>query len=88
MEPSPETNAPRPEELLEEQRRIRVFRFLTDITLRELCIEPVTLYEAQAMVQKLRQKAEGFFPGKGHVFDLVVRPRLERVISERFCSMN
>lgn len=79
-------NALGPDELLEEEKRIRVFRFLTDITLRSLYLDPMRLDEARAMVQRLRQKAEGFFPGKTHVFDLVVKPRLERVISERFLT--
>lgn len=85
---TPEMNIPTQADLLEEDRKIRVFRVLTDLTLRSLYLDPIRLHEAQAMVQNLRKKAEGFFPGKGYVFDLVVRPRLERVISERFCSMN
>jgi hypothetical protein len=89
MGTTPETDGPAQAALLEEEeRRIRVFRFLTDITLRSLYLDQMGLHEAQAMVLRLRQKAEDFFPGKGHVFDLVVRPRLERVISERFLSMN
>jgi hypothetical protein len=86
MSSIPEINAPGPDEFLEEEKRIRVFRFLTDITLRSLYLDPMRLDEARAMVLKLRQKAEYFFPGKGHVFDLVVKPRLERVINKRFLT--
>ena len=86
MDSIPDINALGPDELLEEEKRIRVFRLLTDITLRSIYLDPMRLNEARDMVQKLRQKADVFFPGKAHVFDLVVKPRLERVISERFLT--
>jgi hypothetical protein len=68
----------------EEGRRIRVFRFLTDLTVQRLYQEPMTLPEAWSVVDQLRLTAERFFPGKRDVFDMVVFPRLERVIAERF----
>ncbi len=68
----------------EENRRIRHFRFLTDLTMQILYIERITLAEAWNLVADLRKVAVNFFPGKGHVFDLVVAPRMERVIRERF----
>jgi hypothetical protein len=73
-----------PEELKEENRRIRYFRILTDLTLQRLALERMSLAEARATVEQLRTASSRFFPGRVHVFDLVVRPRLERVISERF----
>jgi hypothetical protein len=73
-----------PEEMASEARRIRLFRFLTDLTHQRLAIEALTLSEARALVDGLRPVAESFFPGRTHVFDLVIAPRLERVIGERF----
>lgn len=70
--------------LMEENRRIRAFRFLTDLSVQRLSVEPMSLNEARAVVEKLRETAERFFPGKGHVFDMVIAPRLRRVINERF----
>jgi len=35
-------------------------------------------------VRELRRTAVNMFPDKGGVFDLVVAPRLDRVIMERF----
>ena len=72
----------------EESRRIRVFRFLTDLTLQRLYQEPMTFNEAWNVVEQLRSTAERFFPGKGSVFDMVVLPRLRRVITERFSVNN
>jgi hypothetical protein len=71
-------------DLKEENRRIRVFRFLTDLTLQRLSVERLSAAEAYGIVGGLRQVAEAFFPGKAGVFDLVIAPRLERVIDERF----
>lgn len=68
----------------EENRRIRVFRFLSNLTVQRLYQEDLTLTEAWRVVDELRSTAERFFPGKGYVFDMVVFPRLERVIVERF----
>lgn len=82
--PEDHKHRPSPEELKEENRRIRVFRFLTDLTVQRLSVERLTLAEARDIVRQLRQISENFFPNKGRVFDIVIRPRLERVIRERF----
>ncbi|GAB4387357.1 MAG: hypothetical protein Kow0025_00460 [Thermodesulfovibrionales bacterium] len=71
-------------DLREEERRLRAFRFLTDLTHQRLCVERLSLGEAHGLVAGLRRTAEAFFPGRAHVFDLVIAPRLERVIRERF----
>ncbi len=76
---------PTREELVKmENRRIRAFRFLTDLTLQRLCVEVETPEEAREALTDLRAAAERMFPGKGGVFDLVIAPRMERVIEERF----
>ena len=68
----------------EESRRIRYLRILTDLTFQRLCVEPMTLGEAKDAVSELRFTAGKMFPGKEDVFDLVIAPRLGRVIAERF----
>ena len=72
------------EEVKEENRRIRYLRILTDLIHQQLCVELMTYREAQASVLELRGVAGKMFPGKENVFDLVIAPRLERVIAERF----
>ena len=66
-----------------ENRRIRAFRILTDLTFQRLCVERMTIKEARDAVSELRMAATNMFPGKGEVFDLVIAPRLDRVIMER-----
>lgn len=75
---------PTPEEIRQENRKIRALRILADMTLQRLCVEPMTITEARDAVSGLKAAAAGMFPGKGDVFDLVIAPRLERVIAERF----
>ena len=74
---------PLKDEKKEENRRIRIFRFLT---FQRLSIEKMTLVEARDAVGELRETARRMFPGKLSVFDLVIAPRMERVIRERFGS--
>lgn len=69
-----------------ENRRIRALRIMTDLTLQRLCVERMTGVEAREAVNELREAAANLFPGKEHVFDLVIAPRLDRVIAERFGS--
>ncbi|MFV1957564.1 MAG: hypothetical protein ACC669_09135, partial [bacterium] len=65
------------EEIKEENRKIRIFRFISDLTMQRLYTELLTIEEARDTVSQLRQIAKNLFPGKGDVFDLVVSPRME-----------
>ena len=73
-----------PEEIKQENRRIRALRILTDLTFQRLCVERMTIVEAREAVLELRRAATNMFPGKGGVFDLVIAPRLDRILMERF----
>jgi len=75
---------PLTKEQKDENRRIRLLRFLTDLTFQRLCVERMTFTEARDAVEELRTAAERIFPGKQSVFDLVIAPRMDRVIRERF----
>ncbi len=72
------------EEIKEENRKIRIFRFVSNLTMQRLYTESLSIEEAWEAVSQLRLVARNLFPGKGDVFDLVVAPRMERVINERF----
>ena len=73
-------------EIAEEDKRARTLRFLTDLTWQRLAVERMSLAEAREAVAGLRQIALRLFPGKGDVFDLVIAPRMERVIRQRWGS--
>ncbi|KKL62431.1 hypothetical protein LCGC14_2185260 [marine sediment metagenome] len=71
-------------EAQEEEKRARTLRFLTDVLFQRLHLESMSLIEAREAVAELRRTALVLFPGKGDVFDLVIAPRMERVITERW----
>jgi len=72
------------DDIKQENRKIRALRILTDLTFQRLCVERMTIHEAREAIQELRRAATRMFPGKDGVFDLVIAPRLDRVIMERF----
>ena len=78
----PGDNTPDPAEVAEERRRVRELRASVDLTCAVLRQGRQTGDEAEELVAALRHRALELFPGKGHVFDLVLAPRLRRIIDE------
>ncbi len=71
--------------LRDEQRRTRQLRLLVDITAQVLAEDSgLTLCEGLRLVQAARTAAARLFPDNDSTFDLVIRPRLERILLERF----
>ena len=75
----PEENSAR-----EENRRIRFLRFLVDLSLVSIQQEELSLDDAEKVVEDVKQAACNLFPGKEATFELIYRPRFQRVIQERF----
>lgn len=75
----------REDALLEEQHRIRRLRLLVDVTAQILAEdEKLQLCEALRLVDAAREAALRLFPDKQDTFEIVIRPRLERLVMERF----
>jgi len=70
--------------IADENKRIRYLRIVSDFTLAYIANEAESLDEAQRLVESLRQTAMNLFPGKEDTFELVIRPRFDRVIHTRF----
>ncbi len=68
----------------EENRKIRFLRFLVDFSLRSIQQDDLLLKEALKVVEDVRRAACNLFPGKEETFELIYRPRFDRVIQERF----
>jgi len=68
----------------EENRKIRFLRFLVDLSLRSIQQDDLSLGEARRRVEDVKRAACNLFPGKEETFELIYRPRFERVIQERF----
>lgn len=75
----------RDEALRDENRRLRRLRLIVDLTLSRLYQDPnITHLEALQIVEKCRDAVLALFPGKETAFEMIFRPRFERVIMARF----
>ncbi|HET9180726.1 MAG TPA: hypothetical protein VFP59_01225 [Candidatus Angelobacter sp.] len=76
-----QTDAERETEL----RNLRRLQLMIDMVLSVLSQDPdLTRDEALEMAANCKNAAMAMFPDKELAFDLIYRPRLERVINERF----
>jgi hypothetical protein len=81
----PEGCEPDEAALAEERARYRKLQIMIAATAALLEQDrSLTLREGMALVSQARRAAELLFPGKGPTFDLIYRPRLLRIIEERF----
>jgi hypothetical protein len=73
------------EALKDEERRMRMLRFIVDLNHAILMQQTdLTLRESFDILKNTRQAARNLFPGKDHVFELIYKPRFMRIIRERF----
>ena len=71
-------------EVREENRRIRYLQFLVDFSILSIQQDDLSLEEAQKVVEDVKKAACNLFPGKEETFELIYRPRFNRVIEEKF----
>lgn len=62
---------------------MRRLRLRVDRTAYRLRWGNVTRDEAQELIEETRREILEWFPDKGDVFDLVIRPRFERMLTDR-----
>jgi hypothetical protein len=75
---------PTTEEIADEQRRINRLRLLVNLTMSVIMQSDIPLSEAQQMVEGLKRQAVALFPGKEETFELIYRPRFNRVIMDKY----
>ena len=74
-----------PEEVRDEQRRLRRLQIMMNMVMSVIGQDSsLTVDEASEMVADTRRAALAMFPGKELAFDLLYRPRLQRLMRERF----
>jgi hypothetical protein len=71
-------------EAKEENRKIRYLRFLVDFSVLSIQQGDLSVEEAFNLVEDVKRAACNLFPGKEETFELIYRPRFNRVIQERF----
>lgn len=71
--------------ILEEQKKIRRLTFLVDLTCNILYQDTsLTLPQAVKLLEDTERTILRMFPDKQSTYDLVLRPRFERILSERW----
>jgi hypothetical protein len=72
-------------ELLDESRRIRRLQLMMNLVMQVIAQDSkLTFEEASQMVADSRAAALAMFPGKELAYDLLYRPRFQRLMRERF----
>ncbi len=76
------------EEAAEEQRLLRRLQMMMNLVLQTIAQDSsLTIDEASQMVADARAAALAMFPGKELAYDLIWRPRFQRLMRERFRLM-
>jgi hypothetical protein len=76
------------EEQLEEQRLLRRLQMMMNLVMQTIAQDhSLTIDEASQMIADSRKAALAMFPGKELAYDLIWRPRFQRLMRERFRIM-
>ena len=74
-----------PEELLEEHRKIRRLQMMMDMVMSVIGQDmTLTVDEAAEMVADSRKAALAMFPDKELAYNIIYKPRLQRLMRERY----
>jgi len=89
--PTPETAAPEemsPEERAHEDKLIRRLQMMMNLVMQTIAQDSsLSIDEAAQMIGDSRKAALAMFPGKELAYDLIWRPRFQRLMRERFRIM-
>jgi hypothetical protein len=73
------------QERTEEARKLRRLQVMISMVMSVIGQDPdLSLDEAAVMAANARRAALSMFPGKELAYDMIYRPRLQRLINERF----
>lgn len=77
-----------PEEVAEEQKLIRRMQMMMNMVMQVIAQDAtLSVDEASQMIADSRKAALAMFPGKELAYDLIWRPRFQRLMRERFRMM-
>jgi hypothetical protein len=76
------------EEKMQEQKLIRRLQMMMNLVMQTIAQDSsLTIDEAAQMIADSRRAALAMFPGKELAYDLIWRPRFQRLMRERFRIM-
>ena len=90
MNPTGQKNEPQKptqveQEQQEENRKIRRLQLMMNMVMSVLAQDQdITLEEASEMIANAKSAALAMFPDKELAYDLIYRPRFQRLLNERF----
>jgi hypothetical protein len=80
--------SPKTEEQIEEQKLIRRLQMMMNMVMQVIAQDrSLTIDEASQMIADSRKAALTMFPGKELAYDLIWKPRFQRLMRERFRIM-
>jgi hypothetical protein len=83
-----EATAISPEERAEEQKLIRRLQMMMNMVMQVIAQDSsLTVDDAAQMIADSRKAALSMFPGKELAYDLIWKPRFQRLMRERFRIM-
>ncbi len=84
-EPAPNPAACESDGAEDEPRRLRRLQIMISMVMSVIGQDPnLTLEEASELVAGARRAALTMFPGKDLAFDIIYKPRLQRLLRERY----
>ena len=76
------------EEKIQEQRLLRRLQMMMNLVMQTIAQDTsLTVDEASQMIADARKAALAMFPGKDLAYDIIWRPRFQRLMRERFRIM-
>jgi len=72
------------EEPLDEGQRLRRLQMMLSMVQSVIAQSEITIEEAAELAAAARRAALTLFPGKELAFDILYKPRLQRLLQERF----
>ena len=77
-----------PTEVAEERKLIRRLQMMMNLVMQTIAQDgSLTIDEASQMIADSRKAALAMFPGKELAYDIIWRPRFQRLMRERFRIM-
>jgi hypothetical protein len=72
------------EDIDKEEEKIKMLKFIVDLTQAILMQSDLTLPEATQLIENTKKSILRLFPDKEKVYELIYTPRFRRIIAEKF----
>jgi hypothetical protein len=73
-------------EIEEENRKMHYLKVIVDFTFARLHQENLSILESIQLIHSTRQAVLNLFPEKESTYDLIYKPRFNRILEERLVS--